>query len=96
MPMLTTLRMRWPVWPLHWQLRSWSAETAMRSSTACTSETTSVPTTDGRQLRLSRYTQPEAEHRMLLQQLRLSLPAQPPSKISAAQARNPAKEAVAV
>ena len=34
-----------------------------------------LPTTDGRELTLSRYTQPEAEHRMLLDQLRLSLPA---------------------
>ena len=55
-----------------------------------------IPTTDGRQLRLSRYTQPEAEHRMLLQQLRLSLPEQPPPKISTAHARKPAKEAVPV
>ena len=39
-----------------------------------------IPTTDGRQLRLSRYTQPEAEHRMLLQQLKLSLP-EPPDSI---------------
>jgi hypothetical protein len=30
------------------------------------------PTTDGQQLTLSRYMQPEAEHRMLLEQLRLS------------------------
>jgi hypothetical protein len=42
-----------------------------------------LPTTDGRELLLSRYTQPEAEHRMLLQRLRLSLPEQPPPKISA-------------
>jgi transposase len=46
-----------------------------------------LPTTDGRELTLSRYTQPEAEHRMLLDQLRLSLPSQPPPKITAAQAR---------
>jgi transposase len=44
-----------------------------------------VPTTDGREIVLSRYTQPEAEHRMLLQQLRLSLPEQPPPKIAASQ-----------
>jgi transposase len=43
-----------------------------------------LPTTDGRELILSRYTQPEAEHRMLLDQLRLSLPSQPPPKITAA------------
>jgi transposase len=44
-----------------------------------------IPTTDGRELLLSRYTQPEAEHRMLLQQLRLRLPEQPPPKIAATQ-----------
>ena len=46
-----------------------------------------LPTTDGRELTLSRYTQPEPEHRMLLDQLRLSLPSQPPPRITAAQAR---------
>ena len=43
-----------------------------------------LPTTDGRELTLSRYTQPEAEHRMLLEQLHLDLPRQPPPKITAA------------
>jgi hypothetical protein len=43
-----------------------------------------LPTTDGRELTLSRYTQPEAAHRMLLEQLRLSLPGQPPPRITAA------------
>lgn len=42
-----------------------------------------LPTTDARELTLSRYTQPEPEQRMLLEQLRLQLPAQPPPKISA-------------
>ena len=42
-----------------------------------------VPTTDGRELVLSRYTQPEADHRMLLDLLRLKLPEQPPPKITA-------------
>ena len=42
-----------------------------------------LPTDDGRELLLSRYTQPEADHRMLLQQLRLQLPAQPPPRITA-------------
>jgi hypothetical protein len=44
-----------------------------------------VPTTDGRELVLSRYTQPEPEHRVLLQRLQLRLPEQPPPKISASQ-----------
>lgn len=53
-----------------------------------------LPTTDGRELTLSRYTQPEAEHRMLLDQLRLSLPGQPPPKITAKQAEHATAEIV--
>ena len=44
-----------------------------------------IPTTDGRELVLSRYTQPEPEHRVLLQRLQLRLPEQPPPKITAPQ-----------
>jgi hypothetical protein len=44
-----------------------------------------IPTTNARELVLSRYTQPEAEHRMLLQRLQLTLPEQPPPKITALQ-----------
>ena len=40
-----------------------------------------VPTTDGRLLILPRYTQPERDHRLLLHQLRLHLPAQPAPRI---------------
>lgn len=43
-----------------------------------------LPTTDGRKIVLSRYTQPEKEHNLLLHQLSLTLPDQPPPKISAA------------
>ena len=35
-----------------------------------------VPTTDGRELRLTRYTEPEPELRLILDKLRLALPAQ--------------------
>jgi len=42
-----------------------------------------LPTTDGRQVLLSRYTQPEKEVEMLLQELKLTLPNQPPPKITA-------------
>jgi hypothetical protein len=45
-----------------------------------------VPTTDGRELTLTRYTQPEPELKLLLEKLKLSLPPQPPPKITAAQA----------
>lgn len=42
-----------------------------------------LPTNDGRQLSLSRYTQPEKDQQLLLQQLKLTLPEQPPPKITA-------------
>ena len=45
-----------------------------------------LPTTDGRQLILTRYTHPEPELQLLLDKLKLELPAQSPPKISAAQA----------
>jgi transposase len=40
-----------------------------------------LPTTDGRTIVFSRYTEPEADQAILLQQLKLSLPAQPPPRI---------------
>jgi hypothetical protein len=41
-----------------------------------------LPTTDGRELLLTRYTQPEPELRLLIQQLKLNLPPQPPPRIA--------------
>jgi transposase len=41
-----------------------------------------VPTTDGRELVLTRYTQPEPELQLLIQQLKLRLPPQPPPRIA--------------
>jgi hypothetical protein len=52
-----------------------------------------LPTTDGRQLILSRYTQPEPEHRMLLGQLNLQLPGQPSPRITAKHAAQAVAEA---
>ena len=49
-----------------------------------------VPTTDGRELVLTRYTEPEPDQRLLLSHLRLELPAQPPPKITAELPRSPA------
>jgi transposase len=40
-----------------------------------------LPTTDGRNLILSRYTQPEKELQLLLHQLNLTLPDQPPLRL---------------
>ena len=45
-----------------------------------------IPTTDGRELQLTRYTQPEPDLTLLLERLKLTLPEQPPPKITAAQA----------
>ena len=45
-----------------------------------------LPTADGRELVLTRYTEPEPELSLLLQKLRLELPAQPPPKITTAPA----------
>lgn len=42
-----------------------------------------LPTTDGRKVIMSRYTQPEPELKILLRQLRLSLPHQPPPRVTA-------------
>jgi transposase len=55
------------------------------------------PTTDGRTLILSRYTEPNAEQKILIDQLKLTLPPQPPPKIRAAGAslvKEPIKDVV--
>jgi hypothetical protein len=44
-----------------------------------------MPTTDGRWLVMPRYTQPEEEHQLLLEKLKLELPAQPPPRIHSGQ-----------
>ena len=44
-----------------------------------------LPTTDQREVILTRYTQPEPEQRILLEKLKLRLPEQPPPKITAKQ-----------
>jgi hypothetical protein len=40
-----------------------------------------LPLADGRELVLPRYTQPEPEHRLVLEKLGWELPAQPPPRI---------------
>jgi hypothetical protein len=57
-------------------------KTAKYGTIPCSSiGTQNRPTTDGRQLVLSRYTQPEKDLQLLLDQLKLLLPEQPPPKI---------------
>lgn len=41
-----------------------------------------IPTTDGRELVLSRYTEPTAEQKLLIDQLRMNLPEQPRPRIT--------------
>jgi len=49
-----------------------------------------IPTTDGREVILTRYTQPEPELTLLLEKLKMTLPAQPPPKITAPPTPSPA------
>jgi len=44
-----------------------------------------LPTTDGRRLIMSRYTQPEPEQMLLFHQLQSSLPSQSPPRIKPAE-----------
>jgi len=50
------------------------------------------PTTDGRTLILSRYTELNAEQKLLVNQLKLDLPSQPPPRITVLAAK-PARAA---
>jgi len=47
-----------------------------------------LPTTDGRTIVLSRYTEPNADQALLLHHLELALPAQPPPRIAAQEAED--------
>jgi hypothetical protein len=49
-----------------------------------------LPTTDGRELVLTRYSEPEPDQRLLLSRLRLEIPPQPPPKITAEPPRSEA------
>ena len=63
-----------------------TARSALEKFTAVQMVDVHVPTTDGRELLLTRYTQPEPDLALLIERLRLTLPAQPPPKITTAQA----------
>ena len=52
-----------------------------------------LPTSDGRWLVMPRHTEPEPEQRMLLEKLRLELPAQPPPRIRSGRLLMPEPEA---
>jgi transposase len=63
-----------------------SARSALEKFAAVQMVDVHIPTTDGREIRLTRHTQPEPELALLLDRLKLELPAQPPPRITAAQA----------
>ena len=44
-----------------------------------------LPTNDGREVILTRYTQPEPDQQLVLEKLKLKLPEQPPPRITTAQ-----------
>jgi hypothetical protein len=48
-----------------------------------------LPTTDGRELVLTRYTEPDTDLRLLLAHMKLHLPEQPPPRIRAPQHKLP-------
>ena len=50
-----------------------------------------LPTTDGREIVLTRYTQPEPELKLLIDRLKLTLPQQQPPKISSADLHQPTR-----
>jgi Transposase DDE domain len=60
-----------------------TARSALKKFAAVQMIDVHLPTTDGRELRLTRYTQPEPELQLLIQQLKLRLPPQPPPRITA-------------
>ena len=62
-----------------------TARSALEKFSAVQMVDVHIPTTDAREIMLTRYTQPEKELTLLLEQLGLTLPEQPPPKISAAQ-----------
>ena len=77
---------------LHATLRRWLRELApgltprsvMEKFAAVQMIDVHLPTTDGRHVILPRYTQPEKELQVLLDQLKLALPEQPPPRITSA------------
>jgi transposase len=59
-----------------------TARSALEKFTAVQMIDVHLPTTDGREIVLTRYTQPEPELQLLITQLKLSLPPQPPPRIT--------------
>ena len=69
---------------LHALARGLTARSALEKFAAVQMIAVHLPTTDGREIVVTRYTQPEPELQLLINQLKLTLPSQPPPKITAA------------
>ncbi len=70
---------------LHPHAPGLSARSALEKFAAMQMVDVHLPTTDGRELILTRYTEPERELALLLERLDLTLPAQPKPRITAAE-----------
>jgi len=68
-----------------------TARSALEKFTAVQMIDVHLPTTDGREIVLTRHTQPEPELQLLIDRLKLTLPAQPPPKITAAALGKPTR-----
>ena len=69
---------------LHGLAPGLTARSALQKFAAVQMIDVHLPTTDGREIILTRYTEPEPELRLLIDRMKLELPAQPPPKIAAA------------
>ena len=69
---------------LHGLAPGLTARSALQKFAAVQMIDVHLPTTDGREIILSRYTEPEPELRLLIDRMKLALPAQPPPKIAVA------------
>jgi transposase len=69
---------------LHGLAPGLTARSALQKFSAMQMIDVHLPTTDGREIILSRHTEPEPELRLLIDRMKLNLPAQPPPKIAAA------------
>ena len=69
---------------LHGLAPGLTARSALQKFAAVQMIDVHLPTTDGREIILTRYTEPEPELSLLLERMKLSLPPQPPPKIAAA------------
>ncbi len=54
-----------------------------------------IPIADGRELVMPRYTEPEVQQQMILEKLKLTLPAQPPPRIRSGEVLLPERKPVA-